>query len=81
MDLTSFLLQELREEVELNKSAKNASKTAMLVSTDGIYSRNSFLASVSLKDVEQTQEAIFTYFLDKINVLSERVRVLEEETN
>lgn len=81
MDLTSFLLQELREEVELNKSAKNASKTAMLVSTDGIYSRNSLLASVSLKDVEQTQEAIFTYFLDKINVLSERVRVLEEETN
>lgn len=81
MDLTSFLLQELREEVELNKSAKNASKTAMLVSTDGIYSRNSFLALVSLKDVEQTQEAIFTYFLDKINVLSERVRVLEEETN
>lgn len=48
MDSISCLLLEVREEMKQNKSVNRAQKIAMLVSTDGNYSRNSFLASVSL---------------------------------
>lgn len=50
----------------------------MLVSTDGIYLYNAFLASDPLKNVEQPEETTFDDFLDKINKLSKRVRELEE---
>lgn len=78
MNLPNWLLLELREEIKNKKIVRETAKAAILVSTNGMYFRNLLLASVSLRNVEQTEDTTFDDFLDKINKLSKRVRELEK---